>query len=298
MPTTKPHVAVIVTHHESPKKVADILYKEGIVAIGFSKLGNLKGKTKEQMRTLLRKMKFSTGELASAIGMVTRFRDELKVGDIVLSYAGHNKVALVGKIKGKYEYNSKNVVGNLRGEIGYPNQRKVQWREYPRNFHREYLPKDLRDKVALPGTIHIFDSDVEKLEKALRDIPSEEREELIYEIKNEEEIKKHLKRKLSTLGLSNIEREFQTPRGPVDFFATDKGKPVLIEVKVTADENTIGQLLKYVGAYESVKKIRDIGAIVVASEFMLGCRMAVRAAKRNIKLYRCRFDLDLTEVPI
>lgn len=290
-------VAVIVTHHENVKKTAELLYKEGVVAIGFSRLGNLKGKTKDQFRTLLRKQGFSTGEIASAVGMVTRFRDDLKIGDIVLSYAGHNRVALVGQIKGKYEYNTRNAIGNLKGEIGYPNQRKVEWKEHPRNFHRDFLPHDFRDKVALPGTIHIFDYDVKKLEQSLQAIPSEEMEETIYEIKNEEEIKKHLRRKLPTLGLSKIKREFLTSNGPVDFFAIDKnGRPVLIEVKVRAKDSTIGQLLKYIGAYESENKVKDARAIVVASEFTPGCKMAARAVNREISLYKCRFEFAINQI--
>ena len=165
-------VVKIVTHHDMPEGAAELWAREDVVAIGWGRVGDLRGKGSEEIKELLgKKYKESEGQAAKSAGTLIRFRDEIEPGDFVIAYKCSNKVALVGQITGEYQYEMGNDVAYVGGETEYCNQRKAQWRDRPRNFHRRFLPDDLPEKVALRGTIAIFECNGKKLEEALRRIP-------------------------------------------------------------------------------------------------------------------------------
>ena len=168
----KMKIVKIVTHHEKPERAAELYAEEGVIAIGFD-IGDLTGKNKDEIKGLFMKKwrGISEPQAARYAGDYLAFRDKINPGDIVLAYAKRNKVALVGEIAGGHEYNKKNAAGDPKGEIRYPNQRRVKWWAWPRNFDRSYLPDKVYKKVALPGTIHIFEYDFEKLKRRLNQIP-------------------------------------------------------------------------------------------------------------------------------
>lgn len=45
--TTRVQVVKIVTHHENPERTAEVLYEDGIIAVGWTEFGDLSGLTKE-----------------------------------------------------------------------------------------------------------------------------------------------------------------------------------------------------------------------------------------------------------
>jgi len=287
-------IVKIVTHHKNPQRAAELFAEEEVVAVGWADLGDIRRKGKDELKAFLMK-EWGQSEQESAMGAASllRFRDEISVGDLVFAYKGQNKVALVGEVIGDYEFNDKNKVGNLDGEIGYPNQRRVNWWKRPRNFDRSYLPEDLSVRVALPGTIHIFDVDdsyMEELKEVLQNIPSEEVMERILEVEDEDEIKKFM----GTHRLDEIEKEltiiqpeYPTSVGNMDFLAKDMNEfNVIIEVKVKADDGAVGQVLGYMQAYKEESSTKNVRGIIVAEEFTNRCKKAAKAS--GLELYQCK----------
>ncbi len=161
----------IVTHHEDPERASELYYEEGVIAVGWSDFGNLKGLSKEEIKEISQDIWERTpAESASDASQLLMFRDDVDIGDIVLAYRTNNIVAMIGEVIGKYQFDEENKVGDPNGDVGYANQKEVSWWEKPRNFNRTLLPKPLDDAVALPGTIGIcvYDYDLNKLVEGLR----------------------------------------------------------------------------------------------------------------------------------
>jgi hypothetical protein len=162
--TTSVQVIKIVTHDKDPIRAAEVLYEDGVIAVGWTDFGDLTGKTKEEIQQISQTEWGRTDQqsLRDANQLVT-FRDKIHKGDLVIAYRTKNVVAMIGEIEGDYYFDDKNRVGNPGGELRYANQRKVVWWEKPRNFNRSHLPSPLKEKVALPGTILICAENYDKL---------------------------------------------------------------------------------------------------------------------------------------
>ena len=293
----------IVTHHEKPELAAELSAKEGVVAVGWSEFGDLRGLSYDDIKKKSKKRwKRTERESASDASQLIAFRDGISIGDIVLAYKLNNVVALVGEIIGGYKFNVKNAVGNLKGEIGYANQRKVKWWERPRDFDRHFLPKNLSEWVARPGTISIRQYDIRKLKKVLLNIPSQETVTKALEIHDEDEIKDYMERHLDEIekGLKVVRREQPTSEGPMDFLAKDKeGIDVVIEVKMVADDSTVTQLRRYMRSFKRDTKTSEIKGMIVAEEFTKRCVDDVKELKEHgmdIALYMCRKKFGFSRV--
>lgn len=283
----------IVTHHKNPERAAELFAEEGVVAVGWVRSESIAGKTKNEIMQMLIDEGFENPEWGASQLII--FRDEIKVDDIIIAYKTRNIVALVGQVTREYEFNNKNKVGKPEGEggeIDYPNQIAVHWWDKPRNFHRNLLPDDLSEMVASRGTIKIldYDFDVDRLNKILDSITdAEDSRERIIEVTGEDEITEYLKESLNDLeeGLTLKKTEYEVSVGNIDILAEDKsGLPVIIEVKVKADDSVVGQILGYIQAYEEECGTSQVRGIIVAQEFAERCK---KAAKRvNIKLCQCR----------
>ncbi len=131
----------IVTHHKDPRTAAHLFASEGVAAIGWSSLGDLRGKTREDVKNFMKK-KWGSSEYESArmASELLVLRDKVKKGDVVFAYVGNNTVALVGKVIGSYSFNDVNKVRDKQGPVGYAHQIVVKWRDSPRNFSRFSLP--------------------------------------------------------------------------------------------------------------------------------------------------------------
>ena len=296
-------LARIVTHHEKPKTAAEIYYREGIIAIGFVYNKKAAFSNPEGVRKYFREEgDYSEQQVGLYTTTFLNFRDEIGEGDVVFAYAGSNRVALVGELKGKFQYDDKNVIGNPNGEWSYPNQWNVSWWKEPRNFDRAYLPTDLRNWVARPGTLLVREYSLAKLKKSLKDIPSQDIVSKALQIQNEKEIKDYIEDHIDTLekGLILIKREYRINSDSMDFLAKDdQGTPVVIEVKVKATESAISQIRKYMRAYKKDQAVDSIRGIVVAQHFSKGFiddMEDLREHNYDIKAIKCRktfaFDSD------
>jgi restriction system protein len=98
-------------------------FEKGYVAIGWSRLGDLKAFSNDSS---LRKKYLEVFDSEhpsrsnNAIAMIQKFRDQIKAGDYLVSYNPETREYLVGKDKGEYVYQP-----DLIGD--YPNLRTVNW---------------------------------------------------------------------------------------------------------------------------------------------------------------------------
>lgn len=104
---------------------ADALFlKQGVVAIGWAKMGDLAvlPATRDAFR-----MRYSQaypeakqGAIATVSGIPFRFLYEMQEGDLVVYPSKQDKLVHIGRIQGPYAYDPS-------GESSYPQRRKVQW---------------------------------------------------------------------------------------------------------------------------------------------------------------------------
>ena len=293
-------IVKIKTYHDPKvcKKAAELYAKEEMIAIGYIDAGNIDELTQKQIESfLIDKKNYSKQKASPVAKTLVQFRDDIEKGDFIFAYNGANEVALVGTVRDKWNYNDENIIGNLEGEIQYPNQRLVDWWEAPRNFNRYYLPEDLADLLGRRGTINIFEYDIEleDLKKKLNEILSKEALKNILKAKDEEEIKAYIRNRPQDFedGLEEvidfgegIEPEAQTTVGDMDFFAYDSDLlHLIIEVKKGAKDNAIGQLLGYISAYKEENDVDDVRGILIAEEFTNRVKKAAKEV--GIELIKC-----------
>jgi len=285
----------IVTHHENPNRAAEIYLKEELIAVGFVYDKTIAKSDTDRIKKYFRKQRRVTEQkVGQATSTFLRFRDEIEEGDVVFAYAGNNRIALLGEVIGECRFNDKNIVGDEKGEIGYPNQRKMKWWSSPRNFDRSFLPSKLSQWVARPGTISIREYDIKKLKEILQEIPSQEAVIIALEIHGEDEIKDYIEKRPGDIeeGLTIVERECQTSNGPMDFLAKDKnGIHTVIEVKMEADDTTVTQVRRYIRAYKSDKKVAKVRGIIVAEDFKKRCIEDAEELIQlglDLSLYKCK----------
>lgn len=104
-------------------RLADECVERKVVAIGWEKVGDLTAfPDKEALRASLRQHRpnASSGNELSSASQLLRFRDELEIGDRVITYDSGTRTYHVGTIAGAYAY-SPNII------TGYPNIRRVKW---------------------------------------------------------------------------------------------------------------------------------------------------------------------------
>ncbi len=89
----------IVTHHEFPERAAELFAEEGVVALGWRKVGDLTGKSREEIKSIAKK-KWNADERKAARDAykLAMFRDDVKKRDIVFAYQRNNTVALAGEV--------------------------------------------------------------------------------------------------------------------------------------------------------------------------------------------------------
>ncbi len=169
----------LVTRHENRTVAADLWPEENVAAIGWSRAGDLKGKSKDAIKRALSQSGYDNRSSEYAASQLVTFRDKIRMGDLVLAYRCNNMVALVGEAGSAYRFEQENKVGDPSGPVRYPHQVKVSWWARPRDFHRTNLHNtnlpELVDWVALRGTIYYrdyADSVLTTLRQELNDIPN------------------------------------------------------------------------------------------------------------------------------
>lgn len=313
-----PKLVRVVTHHENPKRAAELFIEEGVVAIGFD-IGidrPFGGMSRDEIKNVFMEEWGASDQQASIwAATVVNFIQEVKIGDIVLAYMGNNIVAAVGEVIGEYEYNDKNKVGDPNGEVQYPNQRKVKWWSSPNYFHRSNLPTDLYKWVALPATLYTREYDIEKLKTILQGIPSggiaedfqptaelEEARAFALETHLREFLARNLQFIEQGLSLFRDESgregiEYPTDTGPIDLLAVDKnGDFVVFELKVSrGPDRSLGQLMRYTGwVRKKMAGTKDVKGIIVAQRIDDGLKLAT---SENSRIKLLEYELSFKVKP-
>lgn len=95
-------------------------YAEGIMAIGWSDLGDLmEYSSKEEMRAKMKEVYGDTGSYKNQVLATWQFANELKPGDVVFVKKGRKQILGRGLVEGEYVFDPE------RGQ--YANTRKVRW---------------------------------------------------------------------------------------------------------------------------------------------------------------------------
>lgn len=124
----------------------DEFRQKNIVAIGWPGLGNLAGKSREELKRLLAQPPYSYSDrkLGSAYATIDIFVNQMRAGDLVLVPDGDD--IYLGELTSDYRYDQ--AMDN--DTDGYPHQRTVSW--LPVNISREDLSRELRISLKAPRT--------------------------------------------------------------------------------------------------------------------------------------------------
>lgn len=120
--------------------------QKGIVAIGWPGIGDLTGKSRQEIKLLLSQppYRYTDRMLGNVYATVDIIVNRMKPGDLVMVPDGDD--IYFGEITGGYSYDSS--VDN--DTDGYPHQRAVSW--FPVNVARQELSKELCISLRAPRT--------------------------------------------------------------------------------------------------------------------------------------------------
>lgn len=251
-------------------------FSEGMVAIGWNALGDLsRYKTQDELRSAYIDCygNAKPSQTANAVAMLRKFRDEMKDGDVAITYSSETRNYLVGEISGGYEY-----LPREEGDEGYVQTRKVKWLG---EVSRDRLTT--KTKNSLGSTLTLFSlkpSTIEELERALsgKDIPEaksnlpnnepDESEEYFLKDKVVSDSHELIKDKIQSLSPEDMEelaaavlrgmgyKTKVSPKGPdrgVDVLASPDGlgltQPrIKVEVKHRSGSMGAQQIRSFLGA--------------------------------------------------
>ena len=263
----------IVTGHERRAEYATNFLQEGVVAVGWGLVGDLRRLEDQEIESRARK--YYPHSWRAGYSVLPRFRDAIDVDDLVVAYMPPNKVAGVGTVLHQYDFDDSGHLGSQEG-LGYPHHRSVEWMDEPRYFDRRLLPKEIASRLGKPGTMHTY-QDMGDLLDLLADVPSGD-PHATDEAWNEAQIRDYFAKNIELIeeGLSVTEKEAETQVGRIDILAESGDEMVVIEVKRTAGWDAVGQLLAYLQALrEEGRKARGI---LLAEEIPLEVQHALKAA--------------------
>lgn len=279
----------IVAGHEKQELYADEFLKTEVVAVGWGKVGDISDLTAEQLQAECEKYDYENP--TEAKNVLLRFRDKIKVGDPVIAYKSPNTVIAIGRIVGdKYFYNDKDYLGSLK-ELAYPHKWKVNWKEKPRMFDRNFLPDDFSSLVSIPGTFKTLKYDFSTIEEELDKVPEETKKQKVLEVESEEQMRLYFKNNVKQIepDLTIID-ERDTSVGQADILAKENDVWVVIELKRNASDSSVGQLLGYMSAIKEDKNTDRIRGIIIAESISDRVKKAIdllNTLNLKISLYTC-----------
>lgn len=132
--------------------------QKNIVAIGWKGIGNLTGKSRDELKRLLSQPPYSyeDRELGNAYATVDILVNRMQPGDLVL--VPDDSDIYFAQITSGYHYDS--LVDN--DEEGYPHQRAVSW--FPVCVPRNHLSDGLRKSLRAPRTAADLSRHVKEIE--------------------------------------------------------------------------------------------------------------------------------------
>lgn len=128
----------------------DDFIEKDIIAVGWSKLSNLKNKNKDEISEEFYQNYNQSGQKASlAIGVIDRFVNEFNFGDLV--FVPDDDVVYIAEIISSYNYDDSNNIS--------PHTRKVKWikRSIPKAKLPEKLQDGLKSRMSLYSLTKYYD---------------------------------------------------------------------------------------------------------------------------------------------
>jgi len=275
-------IYAITTHHERLDDAADAWRELGVCAIGH--FGDEERLDKSNFL-------YKGGALFLKI----------KKGDLILAYAGDNRIAYIGEIKdGEYIHTNKNIVGRDKddGGFGYRNQKRVKWFDQPYDFSRHDLPPFLFKQLGGHGrTVVEIDLNRQSFDKVKQIILTNAKSQSLSPGINEDTVKagirNYLKKRIHSIeeGLTITKSESRVSEADrPDFLAKDrKNRPVIIECKGRAYADACEQIERY-GKNKAKGKPR---LMLIAFQFDDGC---LQEAKKNPRIELVQCDLKFHKV--
>lgn len=181
-------------------RLFDACKEKSVVAIGWTDIGSLDQlKTREEIAARVSHAwpEWHPQKVAMAAGQIHRFRNEIQIGDRVVTYDPTRRVYLIGSITGEYRYDES------IGEDAF-NARSVKW---DGEVSRNHLTVATKNSLGAIMTLFLLPDDAASdLERALRtqappspdleEIEETEENELLKDIQSRalEFIKDHISR--------------------------------------------------------------------------------------------------------
>lgn len=136
--------------------------EKGLVAIGWPGIGDLTGKSREELKQLLSGKPYELDglKLGQAYGTIDLFVNQIRPGDLVLVPNGDD--IYFAEITGGYRHDP-SVDNNVDG---YPHQRAVSW--FPATAARRDLSSALRISLRAPRTAADLSHHVQEIEALAR----------------------------------------------------------------------------------------------------------------------------------
>lgn len=210
-----------------------------VVALGWDALGNLTGKSRNQIKEIVMDSYPNEKAIYQWSGIVDAFVNIIKKGDFVITYDKSSRSYYVGEVTSDYYYDPKL-------DKDYPNYRKVVWNN--KVISRDDLSSS--SKNSLGGTLTVFhvshDAEVEifNILKSKKDI-----------IKNEQEIAEEVELQSNEL----LENSTETLKDRILNLSADDMEELVKEIL-----NAMGYIAR------RTKKGADRGVDVFASKDGLG----------------------------
>lgn len=276
----------------------DEFISKEIVALGANDVGDISKLSDDE---IIQKVKEIYGEKARFYSQLIEFLNKFIVGDKVLLY-GKSSILAIGEIDSEYKYDK---------QERYHHTRKVKWEkifdfyDYPIKDFNIDLQKTLQKNRTI---VKLTEDEWETIEKYCPTIEDQEdldediiQDEYNFNITKESDLQEFLWYNLSNLepGLEPLNWElYAEDAGRIDILAKDSSNNlVVIELKaVVADDDTISQILRYIGwVKENYEDYGAIRGIIVSNDFTKRAIYAASAVE-NIKLVKYTVSFDFNNI--
>ena len=257
---------VVTPYHyndlEAFQKVWNYDRHHGVIAIGWSAIGDLANLSEEEIQRRYFEV-FSGDTTRVGLNQVIRFWRDIQPGDRVIARGGRKRIIDVGTVDGPAFYDPQR--GRERAEIG-----GAQIYEYFLPMRWDGIEREFPDQVF--GMLTVYELPEEKSRQLVNAGPDESSPELPSEGIGDSESNREqsfaLEKHLEEFIVSNFHRvfngkleiprdsegftgqQYRTDVGIIDILARDKqtGDYVVIELKRgQASDATVGQILRYMG---------------------------------------------------
>jgi restriction system protein len=247
----------------------DKFRRNNVVAIGWNEVGDLSNATPEEVKKIVKEKypDYKKGKLNITASQLIKFRFRFKKGDYVITYDPEERVYLVGKVVGDYEFNPKDI------KIEYFHIRRVKWMG---KAYRDSLSTSTKNTLgAISALFEVTESAKEEILQLLGRKNLSEYEEKESDEEEMETIKEDMmatahefiKDKILSLNWEEMEelvagllramgyKTMLTPKGPDrgrDIFASPDGlgledPRIIVEVKHRTGQVNAKEMRSFIG---------------------------------------------------